>query len=163
MPHGPTRNLTGRIIAAGLIAGALDLLYVEALVVWIMHRPTTFVRILQSIAAGLYGPASFNGGASTAVQGLLLHFLIAFIWTLLFLLLVRRWADLRSVVASPGGAWKAGLPYGCLVWLVMELVVVPLSHAKPVPLSNWIFWVDLAQQAIMVGVPIALLIGTGEA
>lgn len=163
VPNGPTRNLPGRIVAAGLIVGALDLLYVQALVVWILHRPTTFVRILQSIAAGIHGPDSFNGGTSTAIQGFLLHFFIAFTWTLLFLVLVRRSAWLRRLVASPGGAWKAGLPYGCIVWLVMELVVVPLSNAKQVPLSNWIFWVDLVQQAIMVGVPIAALIGTGEA
>jgi len=34
-------------------------------------------RILQSVAAGLLGDASFEGGAATAALGLALHFLIA--------------------------------------------------------------------------------------
>jgi len=83
------------------------------------HLPPT--RIFQSVASGLLGPKSFQGGAKTAALGLFLHFLIAFIWAVIYYLASRQIAFLttRPVIA--------GLLYGEFVWIMMTCVVLPLS------------------------------------
>ncbi|MBA3759414.1 MAG: hypothetical protein H0X07_02700 [Gemmatimonadales bacterium] len=42
-----------------------------------MKSDVLAIRIFQSVAAGLLGQASFEGGAATAALGLALHYLIA--------------------------------------------------------------------------------------
>ena len=81
------------------------------------------IRILQSIAAGLLGRAAFSGGWWTAALGLALHFFIAAIVVLVFLLASRKLPSLTRY------AVPAGLAYGIAVYLVMNFVVVPASAA----------------------------------
>ncbi|MGH9370755.1 MAG: hypothetical protein ACRD15_04415, partial [Vicinamibacterales bacterium] len=73
--------------------------------------------------SGLLGRSAFSGGWGTALLGVLLHFFIAFCIVLVFLLASRRIAALRRAPV----VW--GLVYGVAVYLVMNLVVIPLSAA----------------------------------
>jgi hypothetical protein len=52
------------VVAGGLVAGTLDIAY--ACVFWAIKRDVPVQRILQSVAAGLLGEASFEGGGATA-------------------------------------------------------------------------------------------------
>jgi len=63
------------VLAGGLIAGTLDIAY--ACIFWALKSDVPAHRILQSVAAGLLGEASFEGGWETAALGLALHYLIA--------------------------------------------------------------------------------------
>ena len=63
-------------VFGGLTVGTLDIL--DAFTFFGIRNGVAPSRILQSIAAGLLGRASFQGGAATAALGLVLHFLIAF-------------------------------------------------------------------------------------
>ena len=68
----------GRALLYGTLAvGVLDLL--DAFVFFGLRSGVQPIRILQSIAAGLLGRASFTGGWPTAALGLVLHFFIAFV------------------------------------------------------------------------------------
>ena len=60
------------IFRAGLIAGALDIT-AAFLTAWFRARVTPG-RVLQFVASGLLGAASFNAGTKTMVLGLALHF-----------------------------------------------------------------------------------------
>jgi hypothetical protein len=40
--------------------------------------------------------------------------------------------------------------------------VLPLSRARPVPFLSWTFAINSLQHACMVGLPIALILRTGE-
>jgi predicted ABC-type sugar transport system permease subunit len=60
------------LLAGGLIAGTLDILY--AYTFWAVKSQIPAQRIFQDVAAGLVGEASFQGGWSTAALGLALHF-----------------------------------------------------------------------------------------
>jgi uncharacterized membrane protein YagU involved in acid resistance len=116
---------------------------------WAAKADVPPTRIFQSVAAGLLGEASFRGGAATAALGLLLHFLIACTMAAAYYLAARRWPLLaRRPVPF-------GLAYGLLLYVVMNLVVVPLSAASPG--SRDPVWVALtvAVHAVFVGVPIA--------
>ena len=112
----------GRALLYGTLAvGVLDLL--DAFIFFGLRSGAQPIRILQSIAAGLLGRASLSGGWRTAALGLVLHFFIAFVVVLVFLLASRRLPALRR------HALPAGLLYGIAVYLTMTFVVVPLSAA----------------------------------
>jgi len=106
--------------------------------------------MLQSVAAGLLGEASFEGGGATAALGLVLHYLIAVSMSVVYYLAARRWPLLRRRAVPCGAA------YGLLLYAVMNYVVVPLSAAGPG--SKDALWIALsiAARVFLVGIPIAL-------
>jgi hypothetical protein len=106
------------ILIGGLIAGTLDILYATGYSAWRGTPPQT---LLQFVASGLLGQASFEGGNSTAALGLLLHYLMMLIIAAIFYGLSRQ---LTFLVRQPL-LW--GPVYGFLVYWVMNLVVMQLS------------------------------------
>lgn len=149
-PNASSPSALKAILWAGLVAGALDILYVIIFYAW-QNVPAN--RILQSVAAGLIGrDAAFKGGSGTAGLGLALHFLIALAAAAVFYAASRR---LRVLLERPIGC---GLLYGVAVWLCMNLVVLPLSATPPksFPPPSW--GVGLAAHLFCVGLPIALLV-----
>ena len=136
------------IAITGLIVGAMDI--TSAFIIAI-SRGSTVTRLLQFVASGLIGQKAFAGGAATAVLGLGLHFLIAFSLVGVFYAASRRLSFMlrRAVLA--------GLVYGLIVFGVMNLIVLPLSAAKP----RHSLTGDLIQIGIhmfVIGLPTALLI-----
>jgi hypothetical protein len=152
------RGLARRVLAAGTLVAILDLSYVG--VYWVLiRRAITFEHLLQSIATGLLGRAAYDGGTLTALLGGVLHFGIACAWTVLFAGTARRWRPLSRLLTRPRGPVLAGLAYGGFVWLAMDLVVLPLSRARMTPVLSWVFAANFVQHTVMVGLPIALIVG----
>jgi hypothetical protein len=144
-PHPATLVLTG-----GLVAGTFDIVY--ACTFWAIRRDVPVERILQSVASGLLGKASFEGGTATAALGLALHYFIATSMAFTYYLVAQPWALLRNRPVAMGAA------YGVLLYLIMNYVVVPLSRATPS--AKDVVWVGLsvAVHALLIGVPIALFV-----
>ena len=144
----PQKHAFKFVLAGGLVAGTLDIAY--ACLFWAIKSDVPAERILQSVAAGLLGPAAFNGGATTAALGLVLHYFIAVSMSVVYYLVARRWAVLWQWPILCGAA------YGLLLYAIMNYVVVPLSAAGPG--SKDPLWVGLtiAVHALLIGVPIAL-------
>jgi uncharacterized membrane protein YagU involved in acid resistance len=138
------------IFWAGLIAGTLDLTG-ACLVSW-LRAGVTPVRVFQSVASGLYGAASFTGGAKTAVLGVVLHFIIATTWAVVYYLASRQ---LRFLIDH---TIIAGVLYGVLVYLFMNFVVLPLSAVprRPVPLSGRLIGMSII--ILCIGLPIAAIV-----
>lgn len=122
-----------------------------AFITW-MPRGVSAERILQSIASGLLGPLAFQGGAGTTALGLLLHFLIAFIWATVFYLASR------AIPALTRRPIAVGPLYGIVVYLIMYWVVMPLSrvHRGGFSVSNTV--IAIITHIICVGMPIALMV-----
>lgn len=135
------------ILYGGLAVGVLDGLY--AVVVWAL-RGVKPDRVFQGVAAGLLGRDSFEGGASTALLGLLLHFFIAFCVAAVYVLASRR---LDVLTRRPV---LCGLLYGVLVYLAMTFVVVPLSAARGGVPTLPMFLLNAAAHALLVGLPVAM-------
>ena len=76
------------VLTTGLIAGTLDIL--AACLSAYIQRGMTPEKLLQFVASGLFGADAFTGGAIMAVAGLVMHFMIATSWTLLYYLLYPR-------------------------------------------------------------------------
>lgn len=138
------------IVMGGLIAGTLDIL---AAFVNSGLRGVSPTRVLQSIASGLLGRDAFNGGFATAALGLVLHLFIATTATAVYYAASRK---LKVLVDQP---IICGLTYGIPVYLVMNLVVLPLS-AIPFKVSHAPANVATAALILMfcVGLPIALVV-----
>ncbi len=133
------------ILLGGLFGGAGDFFFAFIFYGW-------KIRVFQSVAAGLIGrEAAFTGEIPTFVLGIVLHFLIAFIWAALF------WALSRKLPALVKYAIPAGLAYGLVIFYGMHCVVLPLSalHIKAWP-PAWLPW-EIAGHMLLVGLPIALV------
>jgi len=138
------------VVAGGVVAGTLDLVY--ASVFWALRASVPVQRILQSVASGLLGKASFEGGAATAALGLALQYVIAIPMAVAYYLVARRWPLLRRRPVACGAG------YGLVLYGIMNYVVVPLSAASSgskVPL--WIA-LSVATHVAFIGIPIALFV-----
>ena len=137
------------VLAGGLVVGALDITY--ACVFWAVEAGVSPQRIFQSVAAGVLGKASFDGGAATAALGLGLHFFIATSMSVAYYLVARRWPLLWQ------RAVPCGLVYGLFLYAFMNFVVVPLSAAGGGGARDPL-WVamSVAVHALLIGLPIAL-------
>lgn len=147
--HGHPRALD-TILYGGLVVGILDGLFALVFYGWILGVQP--LRIFQSIAAGLLGRASYEGGTQTFLLGLLLHFVVATgIAAVYYVASLKLPVLIRHPVAS-------GLVYGMLAYLVMNYVVIPLSAigSRPSPPLS-VFLPAFLAHAFLVGLPVALL------
>lgn len=140
------------VLAGGLVVGTLDIVF--AMTFWAWRADVPALRVLQSIAAGVLGPASFEGGLETATLGLTLHYLIALSMAVVYYVAARRWPAL----------WRRAVPwgtvYGLLLYGIMNLVVVPLS-ASPAPGDSlWVVF-SVPVHVLLIGIPIALFVRQG--
>lgn len=142
----------GRLIRAGIFTGLTDGAFVVVLFVFFYH--TTFTRLWQSIAAVPLGASAVEIEAATsyAWMGILFHFLVAFVWSAVFLFLVMRSKRVLALMRSTRGQLKVAAVYGPFVWLVMSLVVIPLLLQRP-PAINSRWWVQLIGHFPFVGIP----------
>ena len=143
----PSRALLA-IFSAGLLCGCMDI--TAAFITW-WPKGVKPSRLLQGIAAGWLGPASFKGGTTTAAVGLAFHFLIAFTAAAVFFVASRKLAFMT------GRPILSGVLYGIAVYLVMYWIVMPLSnfHGTKTITSSII---AIVTHIICVGLPISLVI-----
>lgn len=118
---GNKLNLAAAVVLAGFAAGTIDI-GAASLINW---RNPLF--ICQAIASGVFGRASFEGGTTTVVAGLLLQWGMSLVIAAIYIfasgwfpLLKRQWI-------------AGGLAYGAGIFFVMNYVVVPLSAVRRIP------------------------------
>src|SRR5262249_10571826 len=117
------RTNLSRWLRAGLATAIVDGLFSSVLNA--AAYGSTVARLWQGGAAVLIGTSSFDGGARTIALGLIMHGLVAFTWSAIFVFVVMRSARIRRAVDTPAGIVGVAAVYGPIVWLVMSFVVVP--------------------------------------
>jgi len=157
--HSPfDRDALSRVARAGVLTGVTDGLFSSVLSVAFYH--STVQRLFQGVASTLLGAEAFNGGALTFALGVLMHFGVAFGWSVVFLLIVKRARLIYNLLNSPYGVVKVASLYGPFIWMVMSLVVIPaLLHRLPAINIRWL--VQLIGHIPFVGIPIVWSIGGG--
>jgi uncharacterized membrane protein YagU involved in acid resistance len=149
-PEARRPRWSNAIFWGGLVAGLLDIS--DAIITWGLQGVPAG-RILQSVASGLLGRASYTGGFATMALGTFLHFLIAAAAAATYVaastklpLLVRR-------------AVPCGIAFGVAVYLFMNYLVLPLSAfpGRSSAFSLSAFLHGVIGHAFLVGLPIALL------
>ena len=149
----PAQNsgLAAAVVAGGLVAGVLDAAFAVVVDVVIL-RAYSLLGVLQWIASGLVGQGAFAGGLATAALGVGIHFVFAFFYAALYAVAARRF---RVLVDR---AVPAGIAYGALIWIFMDLIVLPHSGIPKVAFDPGVFAAFLVDHALFVGLPIALAV-----
>lgn len=140
-------SLAGGILRAGLLVGTLD--WMAACLVFMIRGGGDPTRVFAYIASALMGPEAFGGQAWVPFFGLLLHYIIAYSWTTLFFIAYPR------VLALRGSPWVVGIVYGAVVWLVMNLIVIPLSRIPPVTIKVTSAAIGMSVLMVCIGIPLA--------
>jgi uncharacterized membrane protein YagU involved in acid resistance len=143
MPSQASGRLVLIAVAAGIVAGTTNLVAAGAIF------GGTMTHGFQMIAAGLLGEQAFSGGLKAAMLGAALHFAISIAAAALYL-----WAALRHR-ALIRHWFVGGVLFGVPAYLVMNVVVVPLSNAANPDFSSSMIVKELLAHTVLFGVPIA--------
>ncbi|MBW4891207.1 hypothetical protein KXQ82_15885 [Mucilaginibacter sp. HMF5004] len=131
-------------LLSGLLVGTLDM--TAACINAYLSFGLNPTRVFKYIAAGVLGKSAFAGGALVDVLGVLLHYFIACSWTAFFFFIYPR----TNLVNQ--NKYITGTFYGVLIWMVMNLVVVPLTNV-PKPKNGF----NVTQAYINAGILIAVI------
>jgi len=102
----------------------------------------SFGRVLQMIASGVLGDASYTGGSRSMALGLGLQIAMSFVIALIYNIAFSHVTGIRR---SP---LMFGALYGVVSFIVMNFVVVPLSRALPA--HRWNLKSAVAMLIVMV-------------
>ena len=138
------------IIVTWLIAGSLDCAAALLLFVWLTKQKPSL--LLRAIASAALGPRAFSAGFGMVILGLCFHYLIALCWTVLYFTDFLRLCPCSAVISN-------AVVYGLFVWVIMNLVVLPLSKAVPRPFSALIALVNIFILIFAIGLPCAWAAG----
>lgn len=131
------------------MAGTLDGL--AAALAYYVQTGRDPLNVYRFVASGAFGADAFRGGVPMALSGIVFHYAIAIGWTILFFILALRLSILLK------NRMISGVAYGIFVWVIMNLVVMPLSlvSVKPGP-PDWISIIKGAAILVLcIGLPIA--------
>jgi hypothetical protein len=135
-----------------LVLGGMYLFVSQFIETWtvqtLIHK-VPFIVVWQYIASGAIGDSAFEGGNGTALLGLFFHLMICVAIAGVFILSVEHIPLLRRYVI--GGA----LLYGFGVWIVMNMIVTPLSATPPIPVpaTPWLLE-SILVHIFFVGLPL---------
>lgn len=138
------------IVAAGCASATIDLVY--ACTYHGLTSGVAPVRIFQSIASGLLGRASFEGGVASAALGVAAHYLILIGAAAIYYAASRR---LALLTARP---LLSGMIFGVGIWCTMNFIVLPLSAAPQFKSTLGGTLSDFAVHVLLLGPAIAFAI-----
>ncbi|QHT68321.1 DUF1440 domain-containing protein [Rhodocytophaga rosea] len=137
------------ILWTGFLVGLLD--GIAAIVNFLVSGGGNPVRIFYYIASGVFGKTAFVAGNQMLFWGLLFHFMIAYIFTAFYFWLYPKVNFFSTHVIL------SGMIYGIVVWIVMNLLVLPLSNTPKLPFSSTQAIIGIGIHMFLVGLPISLL------
>ena len=137
------------ILLSGLIAGSLDAI---AAIVLFAHPVNlhNISKVFRYIASGLFGQTAYTTGFIYSIYGLILHFLIALIWSAVYFYFLQR-------VFSPGSIWIKTIFFASLIWIIMNGFVMPLCGLNSVHYDGWSVMRSFLVLLICVSLPICLI------
>lgn len=137
------------IICMGLIVGTLDIL--AAIIDYYIASGNGPANIFKYIASGIMDTTAFSGGTRVIIFGLFLHYLIAFSFTILFVILYH------NLKFMSGNKIVVGVCYGIFIGVIMNFIVVRFSYTPKAPFV-WYKCVKAFLILIcMIGLPLAFL------
>ena len=148
-----SRNSLLRLsVIGGIISGILHFLIQQGIVFGLILK-TPIISSLQFVASGLMGDAAFTGGLATALLGLILDFIMITIMAGVFIFSVDRIPLLRRNVIL------GSILYGFGIFIVMNLIILPLSAAPALPAPPlWLLIELVLQHILLIGLPLGILV-----
>ena len=131
-----------QILTGGFLIALGDISF--AITLWFHWNVDGIVRVFQTIAVGVLGKASYDGGGAAAALGAALHLFMATMFVLIYTLVAQRKPGLLDKPFLLGPA------YGVVLYIVMNFVVMPLSRVGASPSFNHPDWIAYSVVAHMV-------------
>jgi hypothetical protein len=142
-----TPSFLKTIIVTGFIAGTLDI--IAACTSYYISTGKDPLNVLHFVAAGLFGKSASDGSINMKLAGLLIHFAIAFSFTIFYFLIVARSAFVKR-------SWLvSGILYGLFTWVVMNLLVLPMTKLPPATFKLNKVILGASILVVCIGIPIA--------
>src|SRR5512141_1225415 len=142
-------------LQTGLAVAISDGLFASATGMFIPPYATP-LRVFRGVASVLLGKEALNGGLTTGLIGIGLHFCTALFWSGVFLLAIRSSSMLRNAIRHWPTAILVASVYGPAIWLFMSLVFIPaMLHGPPTISTKW--WVQLVGHIPFVVMPMVLV------
>lgn len=150
-PLDTRSSLLRSIVLGGLFIFIIQIIH-QGIVITLIQK-TPFILIWQYIASGIVGEAAFAGGMATAWLGLFFHLIISFVIAAVFILAADRIPLLRRHVIV------GSLLYGFGVFIVMNMIVTPLSAAPPIPAPAMPWLIEaILEHVLLVGLPLGIIV-----
>ena len=134
------------ILWVGFLVGSLD-----GLAALLLNYNVGPAPIFKFIASGAFGQDAAKGGMEMVSAGIVFHYLIAYLFTTAFYVLYPFSLSLlknKYVVANI---------YGGITWLIMNVIVVPLSKIGPHRFEAFSVIKAVLILIICVGLPVAVI------
>jgi len=140
------------ILLTGLLVGTLDMTSacINVYLSFGMHP----VPLFKYIATAIHGKPAMAGGTAEAVLGIALHYAVAYTWTILFFMIYPKMSLMqKSKVAT-------GIVYGLFMWVIMNLVIVPLTNVpKAKHFNPTQAGINAAILIVVIALPLAFIAG----
>jgi uncharacterized membrane protein YagU involved in acid resistance len=140
------------IIFTALIAGLLD-----GIAAVVILGNMNFSGVWKFVASAFFGMDAFKGGNEMVIYGLLFHFFIALVWTIIYYYSFAKMKFFKS------NKIIGGLLYGILIWLVMNILILPFTNVPKTPVTLAGVLKGISIIMICVGLPITLLLNLNTA
>ncbi len=161
-PAQPASTATSVILKAWLIAGTLDICgamtwsYIARIVKGISNPNP--LDVLFSVGRAALGkefstPGMLGNYTLMCIIGVIVHYAIAFAWTMIFF-----WAW-QKIKLLQGDKIVVGLCYGVFVWAAMTLAIVPLRVMSWGPFTTKGLLIGCGIIMLAIGLPISIIIG----
>ena len=145
-------SLLRHIALGGLIIGTADAIIYHWFVSSVLGG-YPLSSVYQYIASGALGESAFAGGIATASLGLLFHYINSFVIASVFILSANRISFLRRY------PFVSSLLYGFGVFIVMNMIVIPLSATPPLPAPTTPqLIIDILDHLLVIGLPLGILV-----
>ncbi|HRQ38586.1 MAG TPA: hypothetical protein PLD25_11820 [Chloroflexota bacterium] len=139
-----------------IVLGGMFIFIIQTIHMWIVYgliQKTPFVVSWQYIASGALGMAAFEGGIATALLGVFFHLIISFVIAGVFILAADRIPLLRRHVIA------GSLLYGFGVFIVMNMIVTPLSATPPLPAPTLPWLIEaVIEHVLLVGLALGIIV-----
>lgn len=144
-----TKNFIGYALLSALIAGSLDICL--AFLTAFIKSGAGADRVLRFVASGLIGKNAFTGSDWIVLLGLLIHYMIAIVFSFIFFLFYPK---LQRLIKNK---ILIGIYYGIFVWITMNLLVLPLSKTPSVVYSAGNVFIGISVLIIAIGLPLTFM------
>jgi uncharacterized membrane protein YagU involved in acid resistance len=145
-------SLLRSIVTGGLVVGILDAIVWHVIVVSMMAGQP-LLGVYQYLASAAIGLGAFEGGIATALLGFFLHLVVSFGVSAVFMLAAERIPLVRRY------AIPASLVYGIGVFIVMNMIILPLTPAPDLPAPTMPELVlAILDHMFIVGLPLGIIV-----
>ena len=108
-------------------------------------------QFMQWITSAIDGTSAFGAGSSAIIEGFIIHVIVTFIMAAVYYFAYKNSRIVRKNTLT------SGIIYGLGIWIVMNLIVFPLSNVPPAPFVLFNAFISIIWHIVLVGLPFSII------